>query len=47
MLAHPRTGQLFDSPVHPGTGWPGEPATPQTPQAADAARVTRLAGQTE
>lgn len=47
MLAHPRTGQLFDSPVPAGTGWPGDPATPETPQAADAARVARLAGQTE
>lgn len=47
MLAHPRTGRLFDSPVPPGTGWPGDPATADTPQAADAARVTRLAGQTE
>lgn len=45
MLAHPRTGQAFDSPVRPGTGWPGDPATPQTPVAADAAQVVALAQQ--
>ncbi len=27
-LPHPLTGQLFESPVPPGTGWPGDPATP-------------------
>ncbi|EFG74903.1 uracil-DNA glycosylase, family 4 [Mycobacterium parascrofulaceum ATCC BAA-614] len=43
MLVHPRTGQPFDSPVVPGTGWPGDPATPQTPVAADAAQVAALA----
>ena len=26
-LAHPRTGVMFDSPVPPGSGWPGDPAT--------------------
>ena len=31
MLAHPRTGQAFDSPVVPGTGWPGDPATRADP----------------
>ena len=45
VLAHPNTGQAFDSPVGPGTGWPGDPATPRTPVAADAARVTELAAQ--
>jgi len=44
---HPRTGELFDSPVPPGTGWPGDPATPETPQAGDAAHVAQLAGQVE
>ncbi|MGV0798289.1 uracil-DNA glycosylase, partial [Mycolicibacterium elephantis] len=29
-LAHPRTGKLFDSPVPPGSGWPGDMATPDT-----------------
>lgn len=45
MLDHPRTGQPFDSPVGPGTGWPGDPATPRTPVAVDAARVAALAEQ--
>jgi uracil-DNA glycosylase family 4 len=36
---HPRTGVLFESPVPPGTGWPGDPATPHTPVAADAGQV--------
>ena len=44
MLAHPNTGQLFTSPVGPGTGWPDDPATPRTPVAADAAQVSALAG---
>jgi uracil-DNA glycosylase family 4 len=44
VLTHPRTGQAFDSPVAPGTGWPGDPATPETPVAADAAQVSELAG---
>ncbi|RYE80460.1 MAG: uracil-DNA glycosylase, partial [Myxococcales bacterium] len=41
--SHPLTGQLFGSPVKPGTGWPGDPATPRTPKAADADAVARLA----
>ena len=45
VLAHPNTGQPFDSPVASGTGWPGDPATPQTPVAADAAQVSALAGE--
>ncbi|HEX5967290.1 MAG TPA: uracil-DNA glycosylase [Intrasporangium sp.] len=40
---HPMTGQLFPSPVPPGTGWPGDPATPETPVARTAAQVRRLA----
>lgn len=44
MLVHPNTGLAFDSPVPPGTGWPGDPATPLTPQAVDAAQVRALAG---
>ena len=40
---HPITGELFVSPVPPGTGWPGDPATPQTPVARTAAQVRRLA----
>ncbi len=45
VLAHPNTGQAFDSPVSPGTGWPGDPATPRTPVATDATRVTQLAAE--
>jgi uracil-DNA glycosylase len=45
VLVHPNTGQAFDSPVPPGSGWPGDPATPRTPVAADAARVATLAAQ--
>ncbi len=40
---HPRTGAPFDSPVPPGTGWPGDPATAATPVAHDAAGVAGLA----
>jgi uracil-DNA glycosylase family 4 len=40
---HPRTGQPFDSPVAPGSGWPGDPATPQTPVAVDSSQVSKLA----
>ncbi|GAB1815270.1 uracil-DNA glycosylase [Mycobacterium sp. MUNTM1] len=43
MLAHPRTGQMFGSPVGAGAGWPGDPATLQTPVATDAAAVAELA----
>ena len=43
LLPHPRTGVLFDSPVPPGSGWPGDPATPTTPTAQTAAQVRRLA----
>jgi uracil-DNA glycosylase family 4 len=42
-LAHPRTGATFDSPVPPGTGWPGDPATPRTAIAQTAAQVASLA----
>ncbi|EHB49807.1 Uracil-DNA glycosylase superfamily [Mycolicibacterium rhodesiae JS60] len=41
--AHPRTGVLFESPVPPGTGWPGDPATPETPAATDPGQVATLA----
>ncbi|WP_446663607.1 uracil-DNA glycosylase [Flexivirga sp. B27] len=40
---HPVTGRLFESPVRPGTGWPGDTATEQTPVAKTAAGVRRLA----
>jgi uracil-DNA glycosylase family 4 len=42
-LPHPLTGDLFDSPVPPGTGWPGDPAGPATPVATDGAEVAELA----
>ena len=43
LLPHPATGELFASPVPPGTGWPGDPATAETPVATTAAGVRRLA----
>jgi len=42
-LAHPRTGALFDSPVPPGSGWPGDPATPRTAVAGTAVQVASMA----
>ena len=33
---HPVTGELFASPVPPGSGWPGDPADADTPVATDA-----------
>lgn len=44
---HPVTGQLFTSPVQPGTGWPGDPAVASTPVARSAAEVRRLAHQAQ
>lgn len=37
------TGQSFESPVPPGTGWPGDPADAATPVAADPGQVRQLA----
>ena len=42
LLPHPATGDLFPSPVPPGTGWPGDPADRETPVATSAAGVRRL-----
>jgi uracil-DNA glycosylase family 4 len=42
-LAHPRTGALFDSPVPPGTGWPGDPATACTVVASAQEQVAAMA----
>lgn len=42
-LRHPITGQLFTSPVPPGTGWPGDPADAGTAIAHDAGEVSSLA----
>jgi uracil-DNA glycosylase family 4 len=45
LLPHPVTGELFESPVHPGSGWPGDPANARTRVARTPAEVERLAGQ--
>jgi uracil-DNA glycosylase len=42
-LPHPLTGQLFESPVPPGSGWPEDPAAPDTPVAHGPDDVRRLA----
>ncbi|GAA5166407.1 uracil-DNA glycosylase [Ornithinimicrobium tianjinense] len=42
-LPHPLTGELFPSPVPPGTGWPQDPAERHTRRARSAAGVRRLA----
>ncbi len=42
-LAHPRTGAMFDSPVPPGSGWPGDPATTRTAVAETPAHVASMA----
>ena len=39
---HPVTGQLFESPVSPGAGWPEDPATVRTPVARSRDDVARL-----
>ena len=41
---HPRTGARFNSPVPPGSGWPGDHATTATPVAHDGPQVAGLAG---
>lgn len=42
-LPHPVTGEPFDSPVPPGSGWPEDPARPDTRVARSAGGVRRLA----
>ena len=42
-LPHPLTGQLFCSPVPPGTGWPEDVASATTPIARTADQVNTLA----
>ncbi|MBA3233491.1 MAG: uracil-DNA glycosylase [Propionibacteriales bacterium] len=42
-LPHPVTGELFASPVPPGTGWPGDPASSHTKVAASAQTVREAA----
>jgi len=43
-LPHPLTGEAFDSPVPPGTGWPDDPGVATTPITRTPAEVVRLAG---
>jgi uracil-DNA glycosylase family 4 len=43
LLPHPLTGELFPSPVPPGTGWPDDPAPAGTPVAQTPADVIALA----
>lgn len=43
LLPHPLTGDLFPSPVPPGTGWPEDPAAMTAPVAKSAVAVERLA----
>ncbi|HQR78817.1 MAG TPA: uracil-DNA glycosylase [Actinomycetota bacterium] len=40
---HPVTGDLFASPVPPGSGWPGDPADDCTPVAHTSRQVRELA----
>ena len=43
LLPHPVTGEVFASPVPPGTGWPEDPAAIGTRVARSAGGVRRLA----
>jgi uracil-DNA glycosylase family 4 len=43
LLPHPLTGELFPSPVPPGSGWPDDPAPAGAPVAATPADVIALA----
>jgi uracil-DNA glycosylase family 4 len=43
-LPHPLTGELFQSPVAAGTGWPEDPAAADAPVARTGGEVLRLAG---
>ncbi|AYY14394.1 uracil-DNA glycosylase [Actinobacteria bacterium YIM 96077] len=42
-LAHPVTGEIFPSPVEPGSGWPDDVADESTPVARGAEGVAELA----
>ncbi|MFC7400918.1 uracil-DNA glycosylase [Citricoccus sp. GCM10030269] len=42
-LPHPLTGEVFASPVSPGTGWPEDPAERTTPAATSVDQVRLLA----
>ena len=43
LLPHPVTGELFVSPVPPGTGWPDDPAGAATRVATNPGAVRRIA----
>jgi uracil-DNA glycosylase family 4 len=43
LLPHPVTGDLFPSPVPPGTGWPDDPAPADVPVARTPADVIAVA----
>ena len=47
LLPHPLTGDLFASPVPPGTGWPEDPAAADTLVARSAADVVALSTTTD
>jgi uracil-DNA glycosylase len=44
QLPHPVTGQLFESPVPPGAGWPGDPAKSASTIAWTERQVEQMAG---
>jgi uracil-DNA glycosylase family 4 len=44
QLPHPVTRELFESPVPPGVGWPGDPANRASEIAKTERQVERLAG---
>ena len=46
-LPHPATGQSFESPVPPGTGWPGDLARPDTGVARSPQEVVASASAAE
>src|SRR5665811_1398622 len=43
-LPHPMTGELFESPVPPGAGWPGDPADSASTIARTELQVEQMAG---
>ena len=47
LLPHPVTGDLFASPVPPGSGWPDDPAAYDAPAAESPADVITLAEATK
>lgn len=47
LLAHPRTGEPFASPVPAGAGWPADPADARTPVASTPGEVALLADEAD